>query len=228
MNKSLPQPKKSLKSFILEDDAKITDKTAAKITITTAFLAINIAAASHDANAKGHSNHNSHANNLNVANDYGTGYHIGNNPTEANVNSIEDKSVLTAHGNHYNHSDGGGGQGIGLGALVFGVVLGAVTGGLGFSLFGAEGALATASLGSTISGVAMSTGMVGGQLVFVGGGLAGAIGGAVTGLATSGVTEMMTGGLGEGAISKLLDINTGSPHVMPPEIPSALRQEETN
>ena len=123
MHKQLPQPKKSLKTFILEDDAKITDKTAAKITITTAFLAINIAAASQDANAKGHSNHSNHSNNLNVDSDYGTGYHIGNNPTDSDINSIQDKSVLSAHGNHYNHSDGGGGQG-----GLLGIIIGAAVG----------------------------------------------------------------------------------------------------
>lgn len=116
MKKNLPQPKKTLKTFILENDAKITDKTAAKITITTAFIAINIAALSHDANAKGHSNHNSHQNRLNVEYDYGTGYHVGNNfyETEYSPTGIPSKSVQSAHGNHYNHSNGGG-QGGGCG-----------------------------------------------------------------------------------------------------------------
>lgn len=208
MNKQLPLPKKSLKSFILENDAKITDKTAAKITITTAFLAINIAAASQDANAKGHSNHNSHANNLNVDNDYGTGYHVGNNPTEVNVNSIQDKSVLSAHGNHYNHSDGGGGQGGGLLSIAFGVALGFVTGGFGLSLF-AWAPSTTFTLGSIA-------------------GLTGAMGGAVIGGATSAVTDMMTGGLGEGAVSQMLNVDTGTPHTVPAPIINELKIEESN
>lgn len=117
MKNKLPQPQKTLKTFILENDAKITDKTAAKIAVTTAFLAINIAALTHDANAKGHSNHNSHQNKLNVEYDYGTGYHVGNNFYE-NIYPLTDipgKAVQSAHGNHYNHSDGGGGQGGGCG-----------------------------------------------------------------------------------------------------------------
>lgn len=124
MSKSLPKPQKTLRAFILENDAKITDKTAAKISITTAFLAINLMAASYDANAKGHSNHNSHQNKLNVeTTDYITPYHVGNNFNEEEYpgTNIAEKTVQSAHGNHYNHGDGGGQGGL-LGAIdVFGI-----------------------------------------------------------------------------------------------------------
>ncbi|NCC71479.1 hypothetical protein EOM09_07945 [bacterium] len=62
MNKKLPSIKKSLKSFILEEDAKIIDKTATKIAITISFLSLNLISNLDDANAKGHCNHANHNN----------------------------------------------------------------------------------------------------------------------------------------------------------------------
>ena len=106
MNKSqLPQIKKSLKTFILEEDAKIIDKSAVKVTMIMAFMAANIAYNMHSGNAffSKHEDHADHQNNLNTANPLGTNLHRGTNPTYADVNSIPEKSVLTAHGNHYNH-----------------------------------------------------------------------------------------------------------------------------
>jgi len=60
----LPQLKKSLKSFILEEDAKIIDKNATKIAITTSFLALNLMGNIDDVSAWGHSSHNNHNNHL--------------------------------------------------------------------------------------------------------------------------------------------------------------------
>lgn len=210
MSKQLPQPKKTLKSFILEDDAKITDKTAAKITITTAFLAINIAAASQDANAKGHSNHNSHQNNLNVDNDYGTGYHVGNNPTEVDINSIGDKTVLSAHGNHYNHSDGGGGQGGLLGMAIGFAIAFMIPGGI-------------LALGTTATTTAVA---LGGTAIL--GGTA-----AITLTASTIATTLGTSFAGEvigsvvgGDGEHLNSIDTGTPNTVPAPIINALREEE--
>lgn len=213
MHKQLPQPKKSLKSFILEDDAKITDKTAAKITITTAFLAINIAAASQDANAKGHSNHSNHSNNLNVDSDYGTGYHIGNNPTETDINSIQDKAVLSAHGNHYNHSDAGGGQG-GLLGIVIGFAISFMLPIAAPSLFGAAAAAGgAAGTATTILGGVMSTAGIS-SIGTV------AISNAIV---STGISEIITGGAISDAIT---NIDTGTPHTVPGPIINALREEE--
>jgi hypothetical protein len=107
--KELPKPKKSLKSFILEEDAKVMDKTATKLAITASFLAINFLAHADDANAKGHKNHSNHQNNVNAPNNYDTGIHAGNNPTTepANEEVLPAKSIETWHANHYNHTDGG-------------------------------------------------------------------------------------------------------------------------
>ena len=131
--KELPQPKKNLKSFILEEDAKVMDKTATKVAITASFLAINALANTEDANAKGHKNHSNHNNNVNAPNNAGTGIHAGTNPTEVEVNNIPKKSVETWHGNHYNHVDASGGQGL-LGSIIGAVAVaaGAAVGGFGF------------------------------------------------------------------------------------------------
>ena len=123
MNKALPKPKKTLKTFILENDAKIVDKTSAKIVITTSFITINMIANSSDANAQGHKNSTTHGNNLNTIHDFGeTQYHVGNNFHElgdtdvtdndgSEINTITEippKTLQTVHANHYNHKDGGG------------------------------------------------------------------------------------------------------------------------
>lgn len=222
MHKQLPQPKKSLKTFILEDDAKITDKTAAKITITTAFLAINIAAASQDANAKGHSNHSDHANNLNVDSDYGTGYHIGNNPSEVDINSIQDKSVLSAHGNHYNHSDASGGSGGGLLGIVFSI---AVAYFAPYAL-GAMGAGSVSVVGGGIVGSGAAGAMAAGTAALGGGSYA--LGAVISGVGSSLVSNAIGFdplGLNPEAPG-IESINTGAPHVVPGPIINALREEE--
>ncbi len=123
--KKLPEIKKSLKSFILEEDAKVIDKTALKVALTASFLAINFAINSDDANAKGHSNHTNHNNNIAQHSLTGTstGCGVSYNKELSNENdnaitkifycqgqsmdvTVPEKAVATAHGNHYNHIDG--------------------------------------------------------------------------------------------------------------------------
>ncbi|MFW6285863.1 MAG: hypothetical protein ACOC16_01695 [Nanoarchaeota archaeon] len=105
---NLPKPKKNLKSFILEEDAKVMDKAATKIAITASFLAISALANTQDANAKGHGNHTNHQNDVNAPLHGGTGIHAGTNPTDNITHKVESKSIETWHANHYNHTDGSG------------------------------------------------------------------------------------------------------------------------
>ncbi len=66
MVKKLPQLKRGLKDFILDEDAKVMDKAATKIAITSSFIAINMLANADEANAKGHKNHSQHQNRVNA------------------------------------------------------------------------------------------------------------------------------------------------------------------
>ena len=117
MVKKLPKFKKSLKSFILDEDAKVIDKTAVKIAITVSFLGVHFLTNIEDANAgSSHANYNEHNNHLKTVED---GL---NNPTDNEVVNqfnikgytlkadITGKSAGSVHGNHYNHTDGEGGS----------------------------------------------------------------------------------------------------------------------
>lgn len=134
MKKRLPEIKKKISEFILEEDAKIVDKTASKIALTSSFFAISALTQVNDANAQGHGNHTNHANNIAHASDHKGTYDLPSDRTEniavkdddlSNEGSevyetsistadrtvdieVESKSLKTVHGNHYNHSDGGG------------------------------------------------------------------------------------------------------------------------
>lgn len=154
MKKELPKAKKSLKTFILDEDAKIIDKTATKIAITASFMAISMMANAQDANAKGHSNHSNHQNMLNAPNNYGTGIHGGNNPLDVETNQITEKNVETYHNNHYNHQDASGGYG-GFGAIIGAIVAVAltwVTGGASLAMYAA-----VAGAGAAVGGTLMPT-----------------------------------------------------------------------
>lgn len=94
MKKELPKVKKSLKSFIIEEDAKVIDKTATKIAIMASFASVGFLANVDDVNAKGHGSHTNHKNELNSV-DF--------------KDTLDDIEVSEAsHANHYNHSNGGG------------------------------------------------------------------------------------------------------------------------
>ena len=170
MNKSqLPQIKKSLKTFILEEDAKIIDKSAVKVTMIMAFMAANIAYNMHSGNAffSKHEDHADHQNNLNTANPLGTNLHRGTNPTYAEVNSIPEKSVLTAHGNHYNHVNEES-QNMGMMLMIAFAIAGAAIGGfglMGITQFGTQiGGFALGS-GATGAGVGAGAGAIAGSLL---------------------------------------------------------------
>lgn len=116
MSKKLPSPKKSLKSFILEEDAKLIDKTATKIALTTSFLSLNFMFAIDDANAKGHKDHANHSNFVEHVGSDSDMMNTGNSSktktfTQEDFSASVDipaKSVASAHANHYNHQNGGG------------------------------------------------------------------------------------------------------------------------
>lgn len=159
MKHKLPQSKKSLKSFILDDDANVIDKAATKIALTSSFMALTIIANSNDAHA-GHKDHDDHNNNLNAPENFGTGYHGGNNPLDAVVNGIQPKGVDTLHSNHFNHQDASGGEsGIAMiiGAVVA-VVVAFVTVGAGLVVAGAIGAAAGSFVTTTPGTDYISTG----------------------------------------------------------------------
>lgn len=109
MDKKLPSVKKSVRNFILDEDAKVIDNSFSKVAITAGFLAVNFFINLEDGNAgffKKHTNEFTHGNNINAPENYDTGIHAGNNPTVRGINEITGKSVETVHSNHYNHQDG--------------------------------------------------------------------------------------------------------------------------
>jgi len=109
MKKKLPVVKKGIKSFILDEDAKVIDSTFSKIAITTGFLAANFLINLEDSNAgffRKHVDNYIHNNSLNAPCDSGTGIHGGNNPTDIVVNNVSNETVETMHANHYNHQNG--------------------------------------------------------------------------------------------------------------------------
>ncbi|NQZ85693.1 MAG: hypothetical protein HRU03_08295 [Nanoarchaeales archaeon] len=61
MKKELPKIKKSLKSFIIEEDAKVIDKTATKIALSISLSLVFLDSID-DVNAKGHGSHLNHQN----------------------------------------------------------------------------------------------------------------------------------------------------------------------
>ena len=95
MKKELPKIKKSLKSFIVEEDAKVIDKTATKIAIMSSFASVGFLANVDDVNAKGHGSHTNHKNDL----------------TSIDFQDDDDFGEITeaTHANHYNRTDGSGG-----------------------------------------------------------------------------------------------------------------------
>ena len=121
MDENLPKPKKSLKSFILDEDAKVMNKTTTKIALITSFLAINFLLSTHNVNAHGHHHdHNEHNNNIYKAGTTGTKSGSANvhessdllnklnvsEPMKIKHSPLPPKSISSVHGNHFNHSDG--------------------------------------------------------------------------------------------------------------------------
>ncbi len=72
MKKPLPKIKKSVKSFILEEDAKLMDKSASKVALSAAFLSsmalINVEVG--NAGLFSHSDHSDHSNALTTPTPY--------------------------------------------------------------------------------------------------------------------------------------------------------------
>ncbi|MDA3855897.1 MAG: hypothetical protein PF569_06545 [Candidatus Woesearchaeota archaeon] len=203
MKKQLPQVKKSLKTFILDDDAKVIDKAATKIALTSSFMAITIIANSNDAHA-GHSNHTNHANNLNAPENFGTDYHGGNNPLDAVLNGIEEKGVDTLHSNHYNHQNVSGGQ------SGFAMIIGAIVAVVAVAATAGAGLLAVGGAVASFSAVGVGTGMT--ALV-------------------SGIGVVAAGGAAAGSlVTETPDtamITTGDPYHVTEEILRELQDEES-
>ena len=129
MKKKLPSLKKSLKSFILEEDAKIIDKAVIKTSVVISFASLSsLVILSSDVEAfwKRHNNH-LHTNNviqgfvLDALNKRVVGSDVHLREDFLNLNSTENnpslvasgqsinldipsKSVAAMHGNHFNHS----------------------------------------------------------------------------------------------------------------------------
>jgi hypothetical protein len=204
MVKKLPQVKKGLKDFILNEDAQVIDRTATKIAITATFIGVNFMLNAEDANAKGHSDHSNHQNNLNAPQNYETGIHGGTNPMGVEVNNISDKSVETMHNNHYNHQDADGGQ--------MGMMLGFMVAAVAAAAAGGVGACGFAAFFVGVEAGAAATAFSGLGFAIVAG--AGVAGGAVG--------SAFDGASGDGSI------NTGNPHFVPEPILEALQEEEEN
>lgn len=116
MKKALPKIKKSLKSFILNEDAKVIDKTFVKVALTASFITTMAISQIDEANAEGHSDSLSHNNNLYIY-DKPYGYNGGVvnfneylfNPTEQIKDNIAAKSINAIHNNVINHNNNGHG-----------------------------------------------------------------------------------------------------------------------
>lgn len=136
MKKPLPKIKKTVKSFILEEDAKLMDKSASKIALSAAFLSsmtlFNVEVG--NAGLFSHSDHSDHSNALTTPTpyspfkelihlesedsdqtiEYRTGdmtftMNSGMDPeTETKNIILPAKSVTAIHSNHYDHSNDGG------------------------------------------------------------------------------------------------------------------------
>ena len=102
--KSLPKVKKSLKSFILEEDAKVMDKSMIKIAVVASFAGTMMLGFS-GCGDDGNSSHWNHENQLNVQkNNPSEGdIHHGINPTDNSYQNLVKKSVTTTHANHFNN-----------------------------------------------------------------------------------------------------------------------------
>jgi len=94
MKKQLPQIKKSLKSFIIGEDAKVIDKTTTKIALLVTFSSLSFMSNISDVNAKGHGSHARHKNDLDIE--------------DFKIDEENEFFSESIHANHYNHKDGGG------------------------------------------------------------------------------------------------------------------------
>ena len=125
--KKLPKPKKNLKNFILGEDAKIIDKTVTKVALTITLGAFTISGVY--AGGGGGVNYYTHSNHLvmedgivpsgqttihpdpNLGNDSDSDYQTVIDAGGKTLNvDVPAKTVQTIHGNHYNHTNGGGGK----------------------------------------------------------------------------------------------------------------------
>lgn len=111
-DKDFPKIKKNLKNFILEEDGKVIDKAASKVALSAFFGAATFLFNMDDANAKGHANHDNHSNDIRYeGNDADAGNDLDKSITKSSKGfdyTYNAKTSSVVHGNHYNHSDGGG------------------------------------------------------------------------------------------------------------------------
>lgn len=103
IKKRLPQVKKDISDFLLNEEGKITKKSIAKLGMSLAILAMALepqgALAQH---SNTHSSHSSHSNSFFSS---GTGGHQSSTPhSSAHTNAHANHSN---HGNHSAHSSGG-------------------------------------------------------------------------------------------------------------------------
>ena len=126
----LPKIKKNIKSFILEEDGKVIDKSAAKVAISVSLISAGVIIHTEDVNAQGssHTDEMQHRNHLFEPGEYNFD-NGGRHGSEKllNLNEEEDdvtlsgsgvsenvilpaKSFTSAHGNHYIHANGSGQQ----------------------------------------------------------------------------------------------------------------------
>ena len=107
--KNLPKVIKNVKSFILDEDAKVIDSSFSKVAIFTGFLAVNFIVNIEDVNSglfRKHQDNYFHNNVINAFENGDTNIHAGNNPKNYSISSIEPKTVETMHMNHYKHQNG--------------------------------------------------------------------------------------------------------------------------
>ncbi len=116
MKKNLPKIKKKIVGFIKEEDAKIVDKSSAKVAFTMSVLLTSFYSMISKTYAYGHSSHTDHSNDFAPAIEGDKAYVVHNlvNFGEDEIVIDEDhgislppKSLLSIHSHHYNHSDDG-------------------------------------------------------------------------------------------------------------------------
>lgn len=119
MKKKLPQIRKDLKNFILDEDAKVINKSATKIAITVTAFALSFSIGLKNVMAGGHTDHINKV----LTSEDGL-INFGENEIKRDINvykyngertfndaaTIPPKSAKVVHANHYNHTGGGGGK----------------------------------------------------------------------------------------------------------------------
>lgn len=113
--KKLPKIKKTVSSFVTNEDAKVMNKTATKLAVSSTFIVSVILINAEGGNALfSHSNHEEHSNVAYVHNIGREGLDVDSSRADKSVFSVnfdlfasEEATVSNTHSNHIDHSNSG-------------------------------------------------------------------------------------------------------------------------